>query len=215
VDQAERKEIMFIKLELPVNPIEKKDTILQVLCSRGIIDFCSSWDGKRHYLLSSTKYSLDFKVLLPGMPRDQELLIRYIASASSPRKGATGEMVYPFPYDAPNAGEIKWFSLQTAAEIDRGDMVIKSDRGGQITYLMSLTESRALAVWRRNPSRINGFENALDYLSTLDKNAARLYKRARWATSPKEIRRRARISDAEELAESRAYESALGAVDKI
>jgi hypothetical protein len=206
---------MYIKIDIGQNLIKKEDTTLRVLSSRGCLDYCATWDGKRFYILSTTRYQLDFKFMQPNTPRDQELLIRYIASASSPRKTATGEMVYPFPASAPDAGQEKWYSLQVGAEIDRGDMVIKSDRDGQIIYLMSLVESRALQVWRRNPSRIGSMEAALDYLSTIDRTAARLYKRARWGTSEREIQRRAKIADAEELAEAKAYESAMAEIDRV
>lgn len=206
---------MFIKIEITRNPIKETDTTLYVMASRGILDFCQSLDRKNYYILSTTQYALDFKFMQPNTPRGEQLLIRYICKAGSPRKTATGEKIFPMPVDAPDAGQEKWFSLQVGAEIGQGDAVIKSDRSGQVTYLMSLVESRALQVWRRNPGRIDGFESALDYLSTMDRNAARLYKRATWATSEKEIQRLGRIADAEMLAEERAYEAALEAVDEI
>jgi len=189
----------IISLKINVNPIKEQDVYLYVLASRGILTYCQTADAKRFYLLASTQYVFQFHFIPEGFDQREKIFnIQYIAQASRPGGSALRGITYPMPVTVEDAGREKWFSMQTGGKTEPGDLTIKSDKSGQITYLMGNTENRALALWRRNPKRIKDFAAAMEYLGHVNINTAKIAARPKSAgTGIKAIQRIERESEIE------------------
>jgi hypothetical protein len=199
------------------NPIREQDTDLRILAEKGILCYCQTRDGKRHYLISEIPYKLTFHIHTENTPKDRELLIRYIAKAGKPGRYNNGSVYYPFPSDVVEAGNMAWISCQTSGRVPEGDLIIKSTRDGEITFLMSLSEQQALRIWCRNPGRIASLEDGLAYLGKINGNMNRMYgnRTRRVGTSPKEVKKRIRQAKIADEMKAQEYEQAAAKVDKI
>jgi hypothetical protein len=205
---------MFTELKISNNPIEENDTNLRVLRTAGILDYCSSGDNKRFYIVSTVEHIHRPHFILAGQPAEKSFFVRYICKVDAPTRDNLGKITYPLPVDCESAGREIWFSLQTGAKINNGNLTIKSDKSGQITSLLDNNESRAFQLWARNPGRIKSFAEAMEYLGHVVKNEAKLAARPKSAgTSPKAITKMLREAEIEERVQAKLRKEVIAEME--